>query len=81
MDLLHNFLFTIHLFLFGGEKKNHMEWLPVSKSRSAIVEHFQCKDKPEENVAALKQASTVEALNNYAVCWCFEIEVLDLEVS
>lgn len=58
-----------------------MEWLPVSKSPSTIVQHFQRKDKPEKNVAALKQASTVKALNNNcAACWCYEIDALDLDV-
>lgn len=40
MDLLPHFLFTIHLFLFGEKKKNPMEWLPVSKSLSGIVQRF-----------------------------------------
>lgn len=37
-----------------GKKHKHMEWQPVSKSLSAIVQRLQCKDKIEKNVAALK---------------------------
>lgn len=86
MNLLNHFLFTIHSLPSGGKKKHkqkkkRMEWLPVSKSPSTIVQRFQRKDKPEKNVAALKQASTVKALNNNcAACWCYEIDALDLDV-
>lgn len=74
MDLLNHFLFTIHSLPSGGkkqkhkQKKKHMEWLPVSKSPSTVVQRFQRKDKPEKNVAALKQASTVKHLIIIARC-------------